>query len=490
MKPNHVVMVLSDQHRGDLFGAAGNAHISTPNIDRLSAHGVTFTSACCNAPVCGPSRMSFLTGLLPTSTGVLDNRSSLPSSIPTIAHAMAAAGYRTVLCGRMHFIGPDQHHGFQERLVGDHGPTDTAFSEHPFGIFDGTTGQDPRALKQSGAGLSPGMQFDDDVTRAAVARIASHDSTRPLFLVVGYYGPHNPYVCEQERYERYRASLPDIGSGVVDRLLQNESQAMCEWITARGLHTVDGESLNRSRAAYYGAVERVDALTGQVFAAADKHFEADTLLKIYTSDHGDMAGEHGLFFKSNMREPSIRVPLVFSGSGVAHGISVSTPVSLLDLAPTLTDLADAPPLPGAEGRSLAEAVRFGTAPTEHPIIAMLCDPRSGPSIMVRSGDKKYVHHARNDRHELFDLSSGRDEAMEVNDATYESLRSGLRLHFPVSWDGRGIERHMTLQAQRAELLRTWKRASPPETTWCEDRFHWKAELSSLYLSRRNAQETD
>ena len=479
-RPN-IVLVLSDQHRGDLLGSLG-APVATPNIDRLAATGVSFTSTCCNAPVCGPSRMSLLTGLLPTSTGVLDNRSSLPSSIPTIAHALSAAGYRTVLCGRMHFIGPDQHHGFHERLVGDHGPTDTAFSENSFGIFDGTTGQNPYALQQSGSGVSPVMQYDDEVTRAAIHRIMSHETDSPLFMVVGYYGPHNPYVCEQERYERYRVRLPDLETGVVEHLLETETPSMREWITARDLHTVDTETLNRARAAYYGAVERIDELAGQVFAAADKQFTSESLLKIYTSDHGDMAGENGLFFKSNMREPSVRVPLVFSGVGVAQGRSMPTPVSLLDLAPTLCDLADAPSLPGHQGQSLAGTLGTGSPPIERPVVSMLCDPRSGPSAMVRLGSRKYVHHARTDRHELFDLSRGGETVIESDHTCVHPDCVALASHIPDAWQGTEMDSYMRLQAERAEILRAWRQTAPPQSTTCEDRFHWQADPSLLSLS--------
>lgn len=482
MEQNHVVMVLSDQHRGDLLGAVGNSQISTPNIDKLAANGVTFTSAYCNSPVCGPSRMSMLTGLLPTSSNVHGNRASLASSIPTIAHSMAAAGYRTVLCGRMHFIGADQQHGFHERLVGDHTPTDTAFTDRPHGIFNNTTGQNPHAVETSGIGRSPHMQYDDAVTEAAMARLKAQDADSPLFMVVGYYGPHNPYVCEQERYERYRHILPDMPADIISQFLSEESGPMKEWVTSRGLEQLGEEALNRARAAYYGSVERIDELAGHVYKAADAYLGNKSLLKIYASDHGDMGGEHGLFFKSNMREPSVRIPLLFSGPGVVENRFVTTPVSLLDLAPTLSQYAAAPSLPACEGRSLVSSLATGEEPESIPVISMLCDPRMGPSVMVRFASHKYVKHHRYSEPEIFKVTEGTDGPVAAHSPEFVVLRGRMEEMVPHAWDGHTLEQHMALQNERDALHRAWIETCDPSVTEVEDSHRFRVNLQDVYLA--------
>jgi choline-sulfatase len=426
--------------------------------------------------------MSMLTGLLPTRTQVHGNRASLASSIPTIAHAMAAAGYRTVLCGRMHFIGPDQRHGFHERFVGDHSPTDTAFTETARGIYDGTTGQDIRAVEMSGVGVSPHMQYDDAVTDTAVRRLQAQDADSPLFLVVGYYGPHNPYVCERERYEKYRSILPDLPVDAVREFLSQESEQMKQWVTSRGLEQLDAEAINRARAAYYGSVERIDELAGKVYTAADSRLGSDRLLKIYASDHGDMAGENGLFFKSNMREPAVRVPLVCGGAGVARGRAVTTPVSLLDLAPTLIDYASAPPLPASEGRSLLPSIATGEEPSAEPVVSMLCDPRMGPSVMVRSAAHKYVKHQRYREPEVFQIAGGVERPVRDDSPDYWSVRTGLEAMIPEAWDGEALERHMALQSERDALHRAWMRTCDAQVTEIEDRHRFQVDLQGLHLS--------
>lgn len=468
MKRKHVVLIVSDQHRGDLTGAGGNPWIHTPNIDALASRGVHFASAYCNSPLCGPSRMSFLTGLLPTRTGVHNNRQALASHIPTIAHAMGAAGYRTVLCGRMHFIGPDQRHGFHERLVGDHGPTDVAFRENPFGAFDGTTGQNLRALQHSGTGVSPVMLYDDEVIRAAIDRIASHDDEAPLFLVIGLYGPHNPYVCEPARYARYRAAIPDLRREDLTDFYAQAHPGLRDWIETRDFLDAEPEDLNRCRAAYYGLVERVDELVGRTVDAVDRFLGPDNAVISYTSDHGDMAGEHGLFFKSNMCEGAVRVPLVIAGADVAQSATVETPVSLLDLVPTLLDLVGAPALPDTDGTSLARAARSGGEPPARPVVSMLSDMRCGPSVMVRHGDAKLVRYHR----------------LDSSDCVPDAAAHDLERLIPDGWSGDELDRQIHLQSRRSELIRAWAGRSPGDVFSEDDAteiYHWRADPDRIYL---------
>ena len=405
----HIILFLSDQHRADVLGAGGDPVVRTPVLDRLAGEGGNFRQAYCNAPVCGPSRMSLLTSRMPGRTGVLTNRAALPSDIPTMAHAFAAAGYDTVLCGRMHFIGPDQSHGFTERLVGDIGPVDPAFREAPQGPFDYTTGQHRSTLAVSGSGCAPAEIYDATVVAAAIARMEQQDPDRPLFLVIGTYAPHNPYVCREDLYAFYRDALPGVSKEEIQSFRNTTHPMMQEWIRARGMDEVEAEEVDRSRAAYYGMVETMDSLIGEVVEAVDRVLGPDRTFFSYCSDHGDLAGQYGLFWKSNFLEGSVRVPWICRGPGIRPGGVIETPVSLLDLAPTLLDLAGLPNLPGAGGMSLKPFLETDSPPPERPIVSVLADPRCGPSAMVRSGPWKLIYGSRRKESILYHLETNPSE---------------------------------------------------------------------------------
>lgn len=390
MKAPRMILFLSDQHRADVLGCAGDPRARTPHLDRLADQGTRFSNAFCNSPVCGPSRMSMLTGLLPTTNGVLTNRHALPSNIPTIAHVMAAAGYDTVLCGRMHFIGPDQRHGFQERLVGDIGPADAAFRELDLGPYTGFTGQGREMLKVSGPGSGPSALYDREVVDAALERLAAQPEDRPLFLVVGTHAPHNPYVCSKDLYDFYYEHLPPPDMKAIREFHAGTSPAIRSWWTSRNMEAVTSEEIRRSRAAYYGMVEEMDLQVGRLLEKVDPARD----LFLYTSDHGDMAGEHGMFWKSCFLDGAVKVPMIWRGPDVECGRDVSEPVSLLDLAPTFAAAAEADGLYGAEGDSLLQTLRGGPTPKNRMIEIMLLDARSGPSHMMRTETGSRVHHSR------------------------------------------------------------------------------------------------
>ncbi|MFP4156617.1 MAG: sulfatase-like hydrolase/transferase [Opitutales bacterium] len=390
MNPKRIIVMVSDQHRADVMGCAGNEIVRTPHLDQLAGAGTRFSDSFCTSPVCGPSRMSMLSGLLPSTSGVLTNRHALPSDIPTVAHALAGAGYDTVLCGRMHFIGPDQRHGFQERLVGDIGPTDAAFRELDLGPFRGLTGQGREMLKVSGPGAGPSERYDREVVDAALQRLRAQPEDRPLFMVVGTHAPHNPYVCPPDLYAHYEKALPRPDMEAIREFHAGAHPSIQTWWQARGMEGVSEDEIHRSTAAYYGMVEEMDRQIGRLLEAVD----AERDLFVYLSDHGDLAGEHGMFWKSCFLDGALKVPMIWRGPGIAAGQEISGPVSLLDLAPTLTEMAGADPLPGAEGCSLTESLRSGEATSGRQVVSMLLDMRCGPACMVRTKEGCRIHHVR------------------------------------------------------------------------------------------------
>jgi choline-sulfatase len=390
MIPKRIIVMVSDQHRADVMSCAGNEIVRTPHLDHVAAAGTRFTDTFCTSPVCGPSRMSMLSGLLPSTNGVLTNRQALPSDIPTVAHALAASGYDTVLCGRMHFIGPDQRHGFHERLVGDIGPTDAAFREMDLGAFSGLTGQGRETLNVSGPGAGPSERYDREVVDAALQRLRAQPEDRPLFMVVGTHAPHNPYVCPPDLYAHYEQALPRPNMAAIHEFHAGAHPSVQTWWQTRAMEEVSEEEIHRSTAAYYGMVEEMDRQIGRLLEAVDT--ERD--LFVYLSDHGDMAGEHGMFWKSCFLDGALKVPMIWRGPGIGANQEIEGPVSLLDLAPTLTEITGADPLPAAEGISLKESLRSGKAPPPRQVVSMLLDMRCGPACMVRTKDGGRIHHAR------------------------------------------------------------------------------------------------
>lgn len=477
-KKPHVLLLVSDQHSPRIFGAAGDPHIRTPHLDALAAAGTRFGSAYCPSPLCGPSRAAFLTGLSPRHTGVEMNNHVLPSHLPTFAHAMTAAGYRSVLCGRMHFIGPDQRHGFEERLVGDFGSTDVAERSNDLGIFNHSTGQDGKRLAgSSGPGRSPVMQYDEAVARSAVARCADHTGSAPLFMTVGFYGPHNPFTCPPDLFAHYHGVLSEDDGEARRAFYATAHPAIRAWIDSRNLAGLDPTTHRRARAGYHGLVEHVDGLIGAVVEGAREAL-GDDLHVLYISDHGEMAGEKGMFWKSNFYEPSVGVPWIWTGPGIAAGRVVNDPVSLLDLAPTLATFAGVD-WPVTDGVDLWPVLCGGEADPERSVFAQLTDrrPNVGPCAMIRRGAFKLVEYARYENPLLFNL---REDPRETTDLARDPRHAGivaeLRRELMARWDPARSEWLAASENKRMALLRLWcDRAEEPV------REHWACDTSELFL---------
>jgi len=257
-----ILMFMTDQHTAALFGAAGDPIVSTPNLDRLAAEGVMFDNTYTSCPLCVPARSSMLTGQRPSRTGILTNSGIIPSEQATFVHSLAAAGYETVLCGRMHFLGPDQRHGFIKRLVGDftpcwHGRYGQVRSDlgpyvgTPAGQFD----------KLYGGGTSPVLEYDQAVVAAAIDYL-KQPHEKPIFLLIGTYAPHHTFVAPPDLYKKYLDLIPPPASDSQERI---DSLPLLD----AEKRDFDADLVHKLRAAYYGMIENVDGQIGQVREAWD-----------------------------------------------------------------------------------------------------------------------------------------------------------------------------------------------------------------------------
>jgi choline-sulfatase len=441
------VVLLSDQHSPHVGGYAGDIHARTPNLDRLAGEGTRLARNYCPAPLCVPSRMSLMTGQFPSDLRVWTNSGMLSSNVPTFAHQLARAGYETVLCGRMHFVGPDQRHGFGSRLVGDVSGAVTGVPES--GTFEGVwdragCGQSAGALADAacGPGVASYEVYDRDVTARAEAFLAEWGAgdERPFCLVVGMLLPHNPYVCDPELFAHYLSVLPEADTIPPE----NEHPAVQALRETRGLTGVDPREARRARAAYYGLVETADANVGRVLAALERAGLAETTHVVYTSDHGDLNGEHGMWAKSSFYEGSVGVPCIWRGPGVQAGAVCSRVTSLLDLAPTLLDVAGAEPLPAARGRSWRRLLAHGTdGDWPDCAFAESCPIGLRPARMVREGRWKLAVYHGFAQPQLFDLVNDPGETRDLGgDPAHAAVRTRLEARVRADWDGEWVERNV------------------------------------------------
>ena len=350
-RPN-LLLIMADQLAAQMLPAYGGSVARTPHLDRLAAQGVVFDNAYCNFPLCAPARFSMLSGRLPSRIGAFDNAVEFPASTPTIHHYLRLAGYRTCLAGKMHFIGPDQLHGYEERLNTDVYPADFLWTpdwrlddESWLGWYHGM-----RAVLEAGSHRrSVNVSYDDEAEFEAVRWLHEHadgSDDRPFALTVSFISPHDPYLAPPHWWDQYR----DIGIDpprVADiPLEERDPHSRRHWfLTGRHRDEVGGEDIVRMRRAYCAVTSHVDARIGRLLETLGEIGAADDTLVVFTSDHGDSLGERGLFFKMSFFEWSVRVPLIVHAPFAFTPQRVQANVSHLDLFPTLLEAAGDGTLP-------------------------------------------------------------------------------------------------------------------------------------------------
>ncbi len=483
MKQPNIVFILSDQHNPLIGGYADDKWIDTPNLDRLAEEGVRFSQCYCNSPLCVPSRSSMLTGRLPTGTGVWNNLQCLRTDEPSFVSSLAVAGYETVLAGRMHFIGYDQRHGFEKRLVGDVAPTFPRPERQAalYGPLRGTPDQSRVSIERSGPGSSAMTFFDREVTEAACSFMERRRGDRPLFLMVGYANPHCPFVAPPELYKKYKRLLP-APPAWTQKDTRQLHPALQEFIRLRDIESVSSEESQRVRAAYYANIEYMDQLIGRLYASAHVCLGPDTIF-IYASDHGEGLGQHGLYWKSNFYESSAKVPLIVCAPDLpARGVRIDEPVSLVDLAPTLLEWGDAPPLPAMDGRSLLPLVRGEDTWDQRPVISQLIDIKGDmPSAMIRRGRYKLIQYCTYPDVQLFDLKSDPGEDRDLGrDPAFAGIRQALQRELSAVWDEEKAIRTLELGRENAKLFKQWVKAAMPV---CPDEWWTSADNNCLLDDR-------
>ncbi|MFC7249206.1 sulfatase-like hydrolase/transferase [Halomicroarcula sp. GCM10025324] len=428
----NVLLILSDEHRPDALGCAGHPHVETPNLDALAAEGTRFTDAYCSSPLCVPSRASFATGRYVHEIGAWDNAAPYDGAPSSWGHHLTEHGVQHATVGKLHFE-PDVDDGFDDQYLTEHMETlDT------FGLY-----RDPPGVRPNGrnrierAGPVPDGQAwyntnganevcDQNRFERAVEWIEDRSkSEEPWLLSVNSLIPHFPLEVEQSYYDRYppeEMDLPVDYPPSDDHPVLNQLREHFDGLDLRK------ETLRRTRSAYFGLITALDDYIGDLLDALERTGQADETLVVYTSDHGEVLGDHGLWWKCNMYEQSVGVPLVMRGPGIERGQTVEGPVSLLDVVPTMTDALDVPADPAWQGRSLLPIAtgRGEQDPSRTVFSEYHAHGTSHGIYMIRRGSHKYVHYV-DGPDQLFDLETDPDELTNRAGAPkYQDIGTSLK----------------------------------------------------------------
>jgi choline-sulfatase len=457
-RPNFLIL-MADQLTARALPAYGNEIAKTPHIDALAARGVVFDSFYCNSPLCAPSRFSFLSGRHVSAIGAYDNAAEFPAQVPTFAHYLRQAGYRTVLSGKMHFCGADQLHGFEERLTTDIYPADfgwtpdwTRFAHRPswYHSMNSVTQAGPCTRTNQ-------IDFDDDVVYQARQKLfdmARDKDRRPFCMVASMTHPHDPYVIPHRYWDRYDGAeidMPRVRIGVDD--LDPHSRRL-RHVCGLEIQPVNETQVRAARRAYYGAVSYVDDQIGVLMEAlAGARFAGDTIV-LLLADHGDMLGERGLWYKMSFFEPACRIPLIVHAPTRFSARRVGGSASLIDILPTLCELAGVAPAHPAlplDGNSLMTQLT-GSAGKDEVIGEYLAEGAVAPLVMIRRGRYKFVH-CPVDPDQLYDIHDDPDELRNLAaDPRHAALVRDFLAEVKRRWDISALHAEVIASQQRRHLV--------------------------------------
>jgi choline-sulfatase len=454
-RPN-ILLIMSDEHNPAMTGAYGHPLVQTPHLDRLAQEGLLFENAYCNSPMCVPSRMSFLTGRFASDVNVFDNGSPLPSEVPTFAHYLEAAGYETVLCGRMHMIGPDRLHGFGKRLYDDKTAW-MSLEQKPNRIPSSRRGSNSH-VTDCGPGPARWLDYDRtvaDLSERFLTSKANSQQDKPWLLVSSFMYPHFPLWTPHRYFDRYpldQIVLPDLGNESFER--QHPVIQHLRYFF-RNQETLDEETLRTALASYYALVTLTDEHIGRLLRVVDQSHLHDNTVVIYLSDHGEMAGEHGIWQKQCFYEGSVRVPLMVKGPGLVKGQRIRETVSLVDILPTLLDLAHTPIPGGLRGESLTDFLTGQGGPDRTAYSEYHAQGMLNGGYMLKEGRFKYNYYV-GARPQLFDLITDPKEFVDLaQDPHFEESRQQLHRSLVRLIDPEEVDRRAKDNQQKTGMARAY-----------------------------------
>lgn len=476
MASPNILLIMADQLIPMMTALYGNQIARTPNLDRLAARSTVFDNAYTSCPICAPARMSLMTGRQVSDINCNDNTSVLHADEPTFAHYLSAAGYDTVLCGKMHFVGPDQLHGFRKRLTTDVYPSDftwlvsreknkehTSIHENPIAIDYVTEGLGVRQWsmqldydEESHFRALEYLRYKRSIPSGTLQKKLPPRDDTPFLLCASYQHPHEPFHCLQRHWELYEGvdiPIPEYPENL-ERLYTSFDESLNTWHGCSEVDLRNPDSLRALHRAYLASVSYFDEKVGELLESLENLGLADDTIVILTADHGDMLGHRGMVQKRCFYESSARIPLMVSfppnTSLAPNGRRVSEPVSLIDVFPTVLECAGVREWLPVDGVSLLPYCKGEPLKDRAVFCENHSEATSTPCFMVRKGDYKYtyIHNGETQLYNVvrdpgeWDNLSGRREFAEVE----QELRSLILNRFDPEKIDRELDENLAKRA--------------------------------------------
>ena len=417
MDTNNVLVFMSDEHTCSVLGAYGNSLVRTPNLDRIAASGVRFDNAYTPSPICISARASFATGANVFEHRCWSSAEPYYGQQPSWMHRLRDRGHEIVSIGKLHYRSANDDHGFSQEILPMYLANDG--KGWPQGLLRKPMAGFPEASELA-AILGPGetsyTHYDRDITAAAVDWLGQRDAANPTpwVLFVSFVSPHFPLSAPEPYYDIYRdIELPrPFDRDPATRLRHPVIDEMREFWNYADYFDSESEVVGLRN--YYGLCSFLDDNIGQVLKALERGGLADRTQIVYTSDHGDLIGNHGIWCKSFMYEDSVGIPMIWSGAGVEPSVN-PTPVSLTDLAATIELSVRGETTPAADSWRSRPLQGFVDKPEpERPVLSEYHDGGSPCGVfMLRQGPWKLIYHAEGHSAVLFNLDQDPQELVSL-----------------------------------------------------------------------------
>lgn len=471
MKRPNILFIMADQMAAPILPLHDAASpVQMPNLMKLAEQAVVFDSAYCNSPLCAPSRFTLVSGRLPSKIGAYDNAADFPADVPTYAHYLRRLGYRTALSGKMHFCGPDQLHGYEERLTSDIYPADYGWAvnwDEP--DVRASWYHNMSSVLQAGPCVrSNQLDFDEEVVFKARQYLYDHvrmSPDQPFCLTVSMTHPHDPYTIGREYWDRYEGVDIPLPRQHIEQSEQDPHSQRILKIIDLWDKPLPEDKIRDARRAYFGACSYIDDNIGKLLKTLEECGLAEDTLIVFSGDHGDMLGERGLWYKMHWFEMSARVPLLVHAPQRFTAHRVSQSVSTLDLLPTLVELAGGQVEQGLEleGHSLLPHLQ-GKGGHDEVLGEYMAEGTLSPLMMIRRGPWKFVY-SEQDPLLLFDLDSDPLERQNLAESSeHRGILAGFIAEARERWDIPAIHA-ATLASQRRRRLVAEALSQGKLTSW-------------------------
>ena len=419
-RPN-ILFLMSDEHRADVAGFAGNKVVQTPILNHLAETGVVFNNAYTPSPVCVPGRQCLMAGQLPKTCGC-EGWVDLKSGYRTFAQQFSRYAYNTVCSGKLHHQGPDQMQGWRQRLSPDaelddwavEGAIKEEFEKYTPALGTGKW-SNQREIEEARAAYGPYQDFDARATDAALGFMDRYfkdilyrrpQNHRPLLFKLSLLQPHYPYFTDSERFEYYHDRISVYNDPLSDHPVLSQSQ---QWEPVNASE----DARRRATAVYYGMVDQIDTYYGLLLEKLESLGEnLDDWIIVYTSDHGEMLGQHGIWEKTRFYEGSAKVPLIIRWPKQFKPRVVNENINLCDLYATLCDLAGLETPRGLDSRSLVPLLNGNSDGWSNETISQMNDD----NVMIKQDALKYQYYGPKYPEVLFNLEKDPGEDTNVSDS--------------------------------------------------------------------------